>query len=176
MHSAQEGVRVRGTSVCRSQCAGLSVHTPDASIPHLDPSVYRSFQVSRSKCISTVALAKYSGQSVKIWALVTVRGTNWKHGIQNDLHNAWGFRSLIDSQWEYKHWHISTFQCAFPLLFCHKSHGDNNSGQFYPVTFYHCFGDFVRHISQAIWLSHREVALGWQAASLSRPLVWKHIW
>ena len=36
MHLAQEGVGVRGTSVCRSWCAGLSVHTPDASIPHLN--------------------------------------------------------------------------------------------------------------------------------------------
>ena len=40
MHSAQEGVGVRGTSVCRSWCAGLSVHTPDASIPHLKAPAY----------------------------------------------------------------------------------------------------------------------------------------
>ena len=42
---------------------------------------------------------------------------------------------------------------CFSPLFCHQSHGDNNSGQFpqFAVTFYHIFSDaflFVRHIYQ----------------------------
>ena len=96
---------------------GAVLHNPDTP-------AYRSFPVSRSKCIGTVALTKYSSQSVKICTLVTdrrhklvtcstVTPPTEMQSIQQDLYNALGFRSLIGSQCECKHWHISAFQCAF---------------------------------------------------------------
>ena len=86
-------------------------------------------------------------------------GTNWTHAmqllqlqriqsIQQDLHNALGFRSLIGSIGTCLH-----FSVLFPII-CLQNDGDNNIGQFYSqfaVTFSHCFRDstlFVPHISQ----------------------------
>ena len=137
---------------------GDFLHNPETS-------AYRSFQVSRSKCMGIIAFAKYSSKSVKMCALVTDRWhklhacSRWLQlliiqSIQQDLHNALGFRSLISAQCECWYWHMPAFQCAFSHCFATKVTATPIVASFIPSSplhLSHCFGDsslFMRHISQ----------------------------
>ena len=112
---------------------GAFLHNPETP-------AYRTFQVSRSKRIDTIAFAKYSSKSVKICALVTDR---W-HKLETcstvtptteNTENSTGFTQCIRLSKSYQRSlriltlaHACVSLCFFPL-FCHPSHGDNNSGQ-----------------------------------------------